>query len=68
MYSISQRGDGRFIIRHPKHTGLAWSQEAENWVLAALSDDPSGFAIVTFASEDAADQYATDHDLYPRRD
>jgi hypothetical protein len=68
MYSLTQRADGRFIIRHPQHPGLAWSQEAEDWVLSALADDPRGFSIVTFASEDAADQYATDHNLYPRRD
>ena len=68
MYSIAQLDTGEFILRHPKHPGLAWSHEAGDWVPLAGESGSNQFAVQKFATEDAADDYATENYLYPRRD
>lgn len=68
MYSVARTRAGSFLIRHPKHPGLAWSDEAQGWVTHADAVNTQGWAVNTFDTEDEADDYATEHDLYPRRE
>jgi hypothetical protein len=68
VYSITQTTQGRFLITHPRHPGLAWSELCGAWTPAGSSFADRAFPIVSFDNEQDADDYATDHGLYPRRD
>ena len=67
MYSVAATAQGQFYIQHPRQPGLAWSDEAQAWVPYALSGTPNAWIAATFDSEEAADDYATENYLYPRR-
>ena len=66
MYAVATTTAGRFIIRHPLHPGLAWS--GEHWVQHCDGQPATALPVLTFESEDAADEYATENYLFPRRD
>ncbi len=68
MYSVGTTPQGRYYLQHPRQPGLAWSEEANAWVPLALSGTPHAWVVAFFESEEAADDYATDNYLYPRRD
>jgi len=53
-----------FILTHPRHPGLAW--DGDNWVRHTSGVPWPGFTLLVFDSEEAADDYATEHFLYPR--
>ena len=66
VYSVQQGVFGRFIITHAEHPGLAWSGSA--WVQHCDGLPAVGIQLCNFDSEEDADDYATEHYLYPRRD
>lgn len=68
MYSVARLSCGRWIVRHPRHPGLAWSHAIADWVQHADGESLTGFAVITFNNEQDADDYATESGLYPRRD
>ena len=68
MYSVRQARSGRFYITHPRHPGLAWSHPGNGWVRHTDGEALDGLAVITFNCEQDADDYATENDLYPRRD
>jgi len=68
MYSVGHTAQGRFYLQHPRQPGLAWSDDAQAWVPLALSGTPQAWDAVTFDSEEAADDFATENYLYPRRE
>lgn len=67
MYSVAQDETGRWYIAHPFTAGLAWSDEARCWVLRTVRLGYASFETIYFASEEEADDYATEQELYPRR-
>jgi hypothetical protein len=68
MYSVRQATNGRFYLQHPRHPGLAWSHAVAGWVRHTDGEALDTFAVITFNCEDDADEYATEQELYPRRD
>ena len=66
MYSLKKTADGFWIITHPRHPGLAWSNEAPGWVPRSTWNAGRQWEVSLFASEDEADEYATRYTLYPR--
>jgi hypothetical protein len=68
MYSVRATSEGLFYIRHPKHPGLAWSHEAGAWVRHTDAHALDAFGVIRFETEEAADDFATDNYLYPKRD
>lgn len=66
MYTIATTTSGRFLIRHPIHPGLAWS--GASWVQHCDGQPATDLPVLTFDSEQAAEDYATENYLYPRRD
>jgi len=68
VYSVRQLPDGRFYLAHPRQPGIAWSSECDSWTTLSPFGSSLGFAVDTFDTEDAADEFATENWLYPRRD
>jgi hypothetical protein len=68
MYTIATNPAGRFFLRHADHPGLAYAKDASGWVQHVEGAAVEDFTVDTFPSEDAADLFATEEHLYPRRD
>lgn len=67
-YAVSRNAEGLYIITHPRHPGLAYSDEAGGWAPASIRLGQQRHRIITFESEAEADDYATENYLYPRVD
>jgi hypothetical protein len=65
-YSVTVCNSGRYLITHPLHAGLAWS--GQFWTQHSDGQPVGALPILTFESEEAADDYATENYLYPRFD
>jgi len=68
MYSVRQSASGSYFLQHPRQPGLAWSHEGNGWVRHSDGKAIESFTVITFSDEETADDYATDENLYPRRD
>lgn len=68
MYTIRTLDNGKLVIGHVMHPGLAWSDEAHGWSPLWAITSSLAFPPIQFDTEEALEHYVNDNYLYPRRD